>query len=242
MNRREALFSLGAIAASVAVVPRLQAMELKDVPLETALSNDHLPHPAVRTGGFVVLDETERKTLGTAFDRLLPADEHGPSATAAGCLEFIDSQLAGDYGSGKALYLEGPLSPENEQQLMGTPQFLATPLQRYKTGLKAINDYAIKTQGKPFADFSAEQVDQFLTALEADSVALGPDIHGKGLFELMLQNVREGYFADPIYGGNRDMAGWKMIGFPGARYDYRPYIDRRGENLNLIPVSLIPAD
>lgn len=59
MNRREALFSLGAIAASVAVVPRLQAMELKDVPLETALSNDHLPHPAVRTGGFVVLDETE---------------------------------------------------------------------------------------------------------------------------------------------------------------------------------------
>ncbi len=58
----------------------------------------------------------------------------------------------------------------------------------------------------------------------------------------MLQNAREGYLSDPLYGGNKDMAGWKMIGFPGARYDYRPYLTRRGEELNLIPVSLIPND
>lgn len=242
MNRREALFSLGALAASVAVVPSLRAAELKGVPHETALSEDHLPKPAVRVGGFLVLDERERKTLCAVYDRLLPADEYGPSATQAGCLEFIDSQLAGDYGSGKALYLEGPIRPEDELKLMGTPQFLATPLERYRVGLKALEAYAQATFGQAFAALSPAQIDEFLGELEAGRASLGQGIDAKAFFELLLQNVREGYFADPIYGGNRDMAGWKMIGFPGARYDYRPYIDRRGENLNLIPVSLIPAD
>ena len=242
MNRREALFSLGALAASVAVVPGLKAGEIKGVPHQTALSDDHLPKPVVRVGGFVVLDETERKTLSAVYDRLLPADEYGPSATQAGCLEFIDSQLAGDYGSGKALYLEGPIRPESELQMMGSPQFLASPLQRYRTGLKALDAFAQATYGKTFAALTHEQIDGFLTGLEAGSVSLGKDIDSKSFFELLLQNVREGYFSDPIYGGNREMAGWEMIGFPGARYDYRPYIDRRGENLALIPVSLIPAD
>lgn len=41
---------------------------------------------------------------------------------------------------------------------------------------------------------------------------------------MLIQNVREGFFADPLYGGNKDMAGWKMLGFPGARYDYREEI------------------
>ncbi len=242
MNRREALFSLGTLAATMAVAPGIKALELKGVPHETQLSDDHLPKPAVRTGGFIVLDETERKTLGAAFDRLLPADAYGPSATEAGCLEFIDSQLASDYGAGKALYLEGPIRPESELQLMGTAQFLASPLERYRSGLKAMQAWAIKTHGKPFAELSADQIDSFLTELETARLVLDPAIDSKGFFELMLQNVREGYLSDPIYGGNRNMAGWKMIGFPGARYDYRPYVDRRNEKLSLIPVSLIPAD
>ncbi|MFJ4156249.1 gluconate 2-dehydrogenase subunit 3 family protein [Pseudomonas sp. NPDC089752] len=242
MNRREALFSLGTIAASLAVAPSLSAAELKGVPHETQLSDDHLPKPAIRTGGFLVLSAVERETLGAVYDRLLPADEYGPSATQAGCLEFIDSQLAGDYGSGKALYLDGPISPANELKLMGTPQFLATPLVRYRVGLEALLTYAKRHFSKPFAELSPAQIDEFLTKLEAGDVDLGAEIDSKAFFELLLQNVREGYLSDPIYGGNRNMAGWKMIGFPGARYDYRPYIDRRGENLSLIPVSLIPAD
>lgn len=242
MNRREALFSLGTIAASLAVAPSLSAAELKGVPHETQLSDDHLPKPAIRTGGFLVLTASEQKTLGAVYDRLLPADEYGPSATEAGCLEFIDSQLAGDYGSGKALYLEGPIRPENELELMGNPQFLASPLVRYRVGLEALDAYAKRNLGKAFADLCAEQIDDFFTKLEAGRIDLGGEIDSKGFFELLLQNVREGYLSDPIYGGNRNMAGWKMIGFPGARYDYRPYIDRRGENLKLIPVSLIPAD
>ena len=52
-----------------------------------------------------------------------------------------------------------------------------------------------------------------------------------GFFELLLKNTQEGFFADPIYGGNRDMVGWKMIGFPGARYDYRDWVERHNRTL-----------
>jgi len=48
----------------------------------------------------------------------------------------------------------------------------------------------------------------------------------------------EGMFADPVYGGNRNMAGWKMIGYPGARYDYRDWVERHNERYPLPPVSI----
>jgi gluconate 2-dehydrogenase gamma chain len=207
------------------------------------MTPDALPIPAKRGGGFQVFTrDTDKKTLAAAFDRLIPSDKMGPSATEAGCLEFLDDQLAGKYGAGKALYLEAPLRPENEEEIMGSPQFLATPRQRYEVGLPALEAYAQKTDGVAFAALSPDRIDEILSGLEEGSVDLGPDVNGQAFFELMLQNVREGYLADPIYGGNRGMAGWKMIGFPGARYDYRPYIDRRGEDLGLEPVSLIPND
>jgi gluconate 2-dehydrogenase gamma chain len=56
---------------------------------------------------------------------------------------------------------------------------------------------------------------------------------------LLLQNTLEGYFADPIYGGNRDLGAWRMIGFPGARYDFRPFVSRFGEAYRLPPVGLM---
>ncbi|MFP8965041.1 gluconate 2-dehydrogenase subunit 3 family protein [Pokkaliibacter sp. CJK22405] len=241
MNRREALLSLGTVATAAAIAP-VSAKEISGFPHGTAQSADHMPKP-IRFGGYQVLtDDTDRQTLTAIFDRLIPADDLGPSASQAGCLEFLDDQLAGDYGAGKALYLEQPLHPENEEALMGSPQFLTTPKERYKSGLNALRAYAKAVEGKPFHELSADRIDALLMAMEAGKLDLGKDVNAQAFFELMLQNAREGYLADPIYGGNRDMAGWKMIGFPGARYDYRPYIDRRGEELSFIPVSLIPAD
>jgi gluconate 2-dehydrogenase gamma chain len=243
MRRRDALLTLGAVAAAGSLVRQAGAKQVDNVPPETALSADHLPRPAQTGAGFrVFTDEADRKMLAAVFDRLIPADEHGPSATQAGCLEFLDDQLAGDYGAGKALYLTEPLRPENEEEIMGAPQFLATPRQRYGTGLKALDAYAQKAHGAGLAGLAPEQIDDILSELEAGHINLGEGVNGQAFFELMLQNAREGYLADPLYGGNRGMAGWKMIGFPGARYDYRPYVDRRGEKLNLAQVSLIPHD
>lgn len=242
MNRREALFSLSSLVATLTVVPKLSAREMHNVPPETQLNNDVLPVPAMQGGYRVLTDETDRKNLAAIFDRLIPADEHGPSSSEEGGIEFIDNQLAGDYGSGAALYLVGPLRPENEEKLMGSPQFLSSPRERYMTGLKALENWSQANHHASFYTLKADQIDAFLTDMEAGKINLGADVNSQALFELMLQNVREGYLADPIYGGNKTMAGWKMIGFPGARYDYRQYVDRRGENLKLIPISLIPND
>ncbi|MEG3132731.1 gluconate 2-dehydrogenase subunit 3 family protein [Rouxiella sp. T17] len=242
MNRREALFSISSLVATLTVAPKLGAKELHNVPLESALNADAVPVPAMQGGYRVLTNETDRKNLAAIYDRLIPADDHGPSATQEGALEFIDDQLAGDYGSGAALYLQGPLRPENEEMLMGAPQFMTSPRERYITGLRALEAWAQVNHHASFYTLNAEQIDAFLTAMEAGKINLGADVNSQGFFELMLQNVRESYLADPLYGGNKTMAGWKMIGFPGARYDYRQYVDRRGENLKLIPVSLIPKD
>jgi len=242
MNRREAIFSLSSIVAALAVTPKLRAEEMKGVPRDTKMSTDHLPQPAWQKGYRVLTNETDRQNLAALFDRLIPADSFGPSASESGCIEFIDAELAGDYGSGAALYLDGPLQPENEEKLMGSPQFLTSPRERYLTGLKALEAWAQSQHRGSFHSLNADQIDIFLTKMEKGEINLGSDINSQALFELMLQNVREGYLADPIYGGNKNMSGWKMIGFPGARYDYRPYVDRHNQDLQLIPVSLIPND
>jgi len=232
----------GIAAAGAATSVKADAAVLQGVPGPTGLSPFATPSPVGRDGTFkVLLNQTDLKTVTAAFDRLIPADAHGPSASEAGCIEFLDAQLAGEYGAGAALYLRGPLRPDNETQVMGQPQFLESPRRRYEIGLPALESFAKKTHGASFAALTASQIDDILSGLEAGTVDLGSHIDGQAFFELMLQNVREGYLADPIYGGNRNMAGWKMVGFPGARYDYRRYIDRYDEDLKLVPVSLLPT-
>ena len=78
---------------------------------------------------------------------------------------------------------------------------------------------------------------KLIAGLESGSVQL-EDASGRGFFELLLQNTREGFFADPLYGGNRDMVGWKMIGFPGARYDYRDWVEHHNEKYPRPPVAI----
>lgn len=241
MNRREALRSLGALTASVTVAPYLGANEVKEFPQGTVLDEEFVPTPS-HTGGLQVLNnDAHRRTLAAVFDRFIPADDLGPSATQAGCIEFLDSQLAGPWGEGATMYRDTPLQPHAEE-LTQLPQFIATPRERYETGLEALNKWVRDNEDTEFADLAPERQDEILTGMEQGDIDLGQGVHTKAFFEMMLLSVREGYFSDPIYGGNRDMAGWKMIGFPGARYDYRLYADRTGEKLDLIPVSLIPQD
>ncbi len=65
-----------------------------------------------------------------------------------------------------------------------------------------------------------------------------PTADAKTFFTLLWQNTQEGFWSDPVYGGNRGMAGWKLIGFPGARYDHGPYVAKHGEIYPLPPVGL----
>ena len=143
---------------------------------------------------------------------------------------FLDRQLAGSYGKARTWYMQGPWSE-------GTPsqgnQSRLTPAQTYRAAIKAIDSYCQKTfSNKTFAQLAEKQQDDVLTHLEKGEIEL-EGVKGKSFFEAFLQNTLEGFLSDPIYGGNRDMVGWKLIGFPGTRYDYRDYVSKHGEKLAL---------
>ena len=168
-------------------------------------------------------------------DRLIPPDDRGPGGKDAGCAVFIDRQLAGPYGHGAGLYLRPPFMPGTATQGYQSPE---SPAARYRAGLRAIADYVKKSFGaKSFAELAAADQDRILAGLETGAIALA-GVASPAFFTLLLGNTYEGYFADPIYGGNRDMAGWKLIGFPGARYDYRDWVERHNEAYPLPPVSI----
>jgi gluconate 2-dehydrogenase gamma chain len=159
----------------------------------------------------LTLTETEAAFLTAAVDTLIPADALSPSASAVGVVTFIDRQLAGSWGGGARLYRSGPFLPGTPEQGY---QLALTPRQFFQAGIAAVNQWSRATFGRPFDQISGPQRVAALQQLEAGTATL-EGIPAAAFFEALLQITMEGFFADPIYGGNRAMAGWKMVGFPG---------------------------
>ena len=188
-------------------------------------------------GGWKFLNSGEVAFLTAAVDRMIPADSTGPSASEAGVVRFLDSQLAGDYGKGAHFYLGGPWQE-------GTPsqgyQSRFTPAQFYRNAIASIERAVSKSHnGKAFNDLAAEAQDGLLKQLESGDLRLDGPVPSKAFFTMFLQNVLEGYFSDPIYGGNKDASAWKMIGFPGAHYDYSDWVTAYNRPVPVETVGLI---
>lgn len=229
---RRGLLSAGVLAGtSLAFDAQARSISGK-VPWEPAQAN--APEPA-EPGPFQYLSADEVAFLDAAVARLIPADDLGPGAKEAGVTTFIDRQLAGPYGAAAHWYMQGPWAKGAETQGY---QSRMTPAALYRAAIKAVDDHCRQAFGKrSFAQLDAAQQDKVLGGLEKGDITLA-GVDAKTFFDLLLQNTTEGFFADPLYGGNRDMVGWKLIGFPGARYDYRPYVKRHGEKLDLPPVAI----
>ena len=193
------------------------------------------PPTAVTPGPWMYFTADEGAAIEALVDRLIPPDPQTPGGKDAGCAVFIDRQLAGPYGSAEALYMRGPFADGTPQQGDQSP---LTPAVRYRKALAALDKYCRTTYaGKSFTEIPDSEKDKVLSGLEKDQVQL-EGASGRAFFELLLQNTQEGFFADPVYGGNRDMVGWKMIGYPGARYDYREWVERHNERYPLPPVGI----
>ena len=192
------------------------------------------PKPAV-TGRWVFFNKAEAEAIEAIVDRIIPPDPETPGGKDAGCAVYIDNQLAGPYGSSEGLYKQGPFEKGLPQQ---GPQSPLAPAALYRQALAAIDAHCKgKYGGKPFAELPDQTKDEVLGELEKGSIELkGQD--GRTFFKHLIKDTREGFFADPIYGGNRGMAGWTMIGFPGARYDYRDWVSRHNERYPHPPVSI----
>jgi gluconate 2-dehydrogenase gamma chain len=192
------------------------------------------PRP-VRPGAWVFFTPEEGSAIEAIVDRLIPPDPQFAGGKDAGCAVFIDGQLAGPYGSSEGLYMMPPFLDGTPQQGNQAPD---TPAQQYRKGLAALDAQAKAANvGKSFRELSPDQQDTLLRGLESGQVQLH-GINARKFFALVLTDTKEGFFADPVYGGNRNMVSWRMIGFPGARYDYSDWVLRHNERYPRPPVSI----
>jgi gluconate 2-dehydrogenase gamma chain len=192
-------------------------------------SNDKAPYAPV------YFTASEWTFLHAAVDELIPADATGAGALEAGVPEFIDRQMETPYGHGKLWYMQGPFHPEVAAEL--GYQLGLVPRDIYRHGIEACNVWCVRERGQPFASLPPAVRVQVLDQLEAGQIHLDA-VPSKLFFNTLLQNTKEGYFADPMYGGNRGMVAWKWIGFPGARADFTDWIDQAGRPYPYGPVSI----
>lgn len=189
----------------------------------------------VEPNGWTYFTPEEVAAIEALVDRLIPADELSPSGTDVGIAVYIDRQLSGDFGRDVGMYMSPPF---HEAAPNFGPQSPLTPAQRYRASLAALDAYCRSAYlGKVFADLPVTEQNKLIGQMEAGTLQL-QGVSSKAFFQVLWQNTKEGFFADPVYGGNRDMAGWRMIGFPGARYDYRDWILRYNEPYPLPPVGI----
>jgi gluconate 2-dehydrogenase gamma chain len=195
------------------------------------------PPKPVNPAGWYFFTPSEVQAVEAIVDRLIPADQLSVGGKDAGCAVFIDRQLAGSFGKSARLYMKGPFAKGLPTQGY---QGELTPNGRYREGLRALDDYSRASHGKIFAQLNGAQQDEILEGLESGKIEmkLASGLASRGFFDLVLQNTIEGFFADPLYGGNKGMAGWKMVGFPGARYDYRDHVDKHNVPYPRGPVSI----
>lgn len=169
--------------------------------------------------------------------RLIPADELGPGAKEAGVTQFVDGQLAGAWGAGEQFYRQGPFeagTPEQGYQLS------FTPAEMFRRGLAALDAATRKQDGKPYAELDAQRQDAWLHDMQAGKPDFSP-LPSAVFFQALLDATIEGFFSDPLYGGNIDMVGWKLVGFPGAYASFSNDIERHGVIWAGRPVSIAHA-
>jgi gluconate 2-dehydrogenase gamma chain len=194
------------------------------------------PAAAPATPGYAFLNLDEAAFVEALVDHMVPADELSPKGTDIGINIYIDRALAGAWGKGERLYMQGPWKRGVPSQGYQLP---LTPAQLYRTGIEATNAHCRKTYGKPFDRLDEPQREEVLVALSTGKVTFDSGLPARVFWTAMYQTVMEGMFSDPIYGGNRDKAGWRLIGFPGAIAVHRENVEKyRDKKFPSDPVSI----
>ena len=153
-------------------------------------------HAHSNGGGLGAFFNAENAATIAAFtERLMPGAPGKPGARDCGVLNYIDLALAGAYA---------------DQQDF------------YRRGLASLDAYCHATHKQPFTQLNAARQDEVITALVdgKDTGFTWPT--AQAFFNTVRTHTIEGMFADPVYGGNKDFAGWRLVGFPGAQPAFSP--------------------
>jgi gluconate 2-dehydrogenase gamma chain len=221
-------FLKGAVVGSAAAATvNLPASAQAQQPAATA---------APATEGYSFLNLDEAAFVEALVDHMVPADELTPKGTDIGINIYIDRALAGAWGKGERLYMQGPWKTGAPSQGYQLP---LTPAQLYRAGIAATNAHCRKAYDKSFDRLSEQQREEVLVALSTGKVSFDNGPPARVFWTTVYQTVMEGMFSDPIHGGNRDKAGWKLIGFPGAIAVHRENVAKyRDKKFPSDPVSI----
>jgi gluconate 2-dehydrogenase gamma chain len=233
VSRRALIKATGVVSASI--LPRALSSTAVSAQ-EHGVPSASAPGPspaAVQPTTYLFLNYDEAAFIEAAVGRLIPADPQWPGGIEAGVPNYIDKQLAGAWGAGERLYRSGPWQPGTPSQGYQLP---FTPAELFRTALAALNK-ELSAAGTPFAQMSAEQQDAYLRSLEAGGRNLG-GVPSDVFFAQLWESVVEGFLSDPVYGGNRNMVAWRLLGFPGAYASYYELVDQHGIKLDRAPMSL----
>jgi gluconate 2-dehydrogenase gamma chain len=186
-------------AASAALVPEALA---KDHPQHHAAADAPAMPPSAAhamhdmSGGHgAFFNDDDTRTITALTERLMPGVSGMPGATDAGVTNYIDLALSGAYV---------------DQQYF------------YRCGLTQLDAHCKQAYAKEFRHLAAAQQDETIAALQQGKVAEFVWPAAQAFFATVRVHTMEGMFADPVYGGNKDFAGWRLVGFPGAQPLYTP--------------------
>ncbi len=207
----------------------------------------------------LVLTPDQARTIDALVSRIYPGDASDPGAHELGVVNFIDKMLAYHEGGVEPHYgeqphakaYEGDQPPDQMSDELGPiiwvkkdeierygDQSTLKLLDRYRNGIGYVNAYAKSKFGAPFADLQAAQQDQIIKDMTQDLAKdFFKDPSDTAFFHMLQTHTIQGLFADPAYGGNKDMIGWKQIGYPGAQRAYTPE-DMNSEGPTRPPQSL----
>ena len=204
-------------------------------PVPSLAAEPHAQHGARSLQAYMFLQQPEVAFVEAAVARLIPADELGPGAKEAGVANFIDRQLFGGWGTMAKMYRQGPWPEGTPQQGYQSP---LTPQQVYRIGIGEVNARCAKQYGASFSALTAAQQDEVLHGLDGGKIEL-EGVRSQFFFNMLLANTLEGFFADPIYGGNRDKVSWRMVGYPGLPATYAgKALEYRGKKIVIEPQSI----
>jgi gluconate 2-dehydrogenase gamma chain len=191
-SRRAFLVGTAATAAGLAqaATQPVQAQPAQAQSLQTAAPppGEHAHASTARLGAFLNADDSA--TIEAFTERLMPGEPGVPGARDADVLNYIDLALAGAYADLQDFY---------------------------RRGLAALEDHCRKTFAKSFVQLTPAQQDAVITALTEGKAPSFTFPTAQAFFNTVRTHTMEGMFADPVYGGNKDFAGWRMVGFPGAQ-------------------------
>lgn len=199
-SRREflvrAAVGAGAVAGAAAgggLVPDAAAQN-HDMPMEGGASSPTAQHPSGSEHG-AFFNHADAATIAAFTERLMPSAPDKPGARDADVLNYIDLALAGAYAEMQDFY---------------------------RRGLASLDAHCRGAYKESFIHLTPEKQDEVITALEAGNATGFSWPSAREFFSILRTHTMEGMFADPLYGGNRNFAGWRLVGFPGAQAIFSP--------------------